>query len=64
MARVKATALEALTHNERNAPTQVGHAMNNPVVAPMLVNPPLLFEIENALTARATFNPTKYETTI
>ena len=38
---VKATTLVAPTNNERNEPMHVGHAINNPVTAPILPKPPL-----------------------
>ena len=49
---------------ERNVPAHVGHAMNNPVAAPIVLSPLPFLEIEYALTAIDAFNPTKYETTI
>lgn len=61
---VNATALVAPTNNERNDPTHVGHAMNNPVVAPILPSPPVFLVIEIALTANAVFTATRYETII
>ena len=57
---VKAIALVAPINNERNDPTQVGHAINSPVVAPIPPKPPVFFEIEIALTANAVFTATKY----
>ena len=62
IAIVNATALVAPTNNERNDPTHVGHAMNNPVVAPILPKPPDFLVIEIALTANAVFVATRYET--
>ena len=62
MAIVNATALVAPTNNERNEPTHVGHAINNPVVAPILPNPPVFFVIDIAFTANAVFAATRYET--
>ena len=64
IAMVNATALVAPINNDRNEPTHVGHAINNPVVAPILPNPPVFFVIEIALTANAVFVATRYETTI
>ena len=64
MAIVNATALVAPINNERNEPTHVGHAINNPVVAPILPNPPVFLVMEIALTANAVFVATKYETII
>ena len=64
IAMVNATAPVAPINNERNDPTHVGHAMNNPVVAPMLPSPPVFFVIEIAFTASAVFVATKYDTTI
>ena len=43
IAMVKATARVAPINNERNDPTHVGHAMNKPVVAPILPSPPVFF---------------------
>ena len=64
IAIVNATALVAPINNDKNDPTQVGHAMNNPVVAPMLPRPPVFFVIAIALTANAVFNATRYDTMI
>ena len=64
IAIVNATALVAPINNDKNDPTQVGHAMNSPVVAPMLPRPPVFLVIEIAFTASAVFTATKYETTI
>ena len=51
-------------NNDKNDPTHVGHAINNPVVAPILPNPPVFFVIEIALTASAVFVATRYDTII
>ena len=51
IAPVNATALVAPMNSDKNDPTQVGHAMNNPVAAPMLPSPPVFFVIAIALTA-------------
>ena len=59
---VNATTLVAPTNNERNEPTHVGHAINNPVVAPMLPRPPVFFVIDIAFTASAVFVATRYDT--
>ena len=64
IAIVNATALVAPINNDKNEPTHVGHAMNSPVVAPMLPRPPVFLVIEIAFTASAVFTATKYETTI
>ncbi len=64
IAIVNVIALVAPINNERNDPTHVGHAINNPVVAPILPNPPVFLVIEIALTANAVFVATRYETTI
>ena len=64
IAIVNATALVAPMNNDKNDPTHVGHAMNNPVVAPILPSPPVFFVIAIALTASAVFVATKYDTTI
>ena len=64
IAIVNATALVAPMNNDKNDPTHVGHAMNNPAVAPILPNPPVFLVIAIALTASAVFTATKYETTI
>ena len=64
IAIVNTTALVAPMNNDKNDPTQVGHAMNNPVVAPILPNPPVFLVIAIAFTASAVFTATKYETTI
>ena len=47
----------------KNVLTHVGQATNKPVVAPILVKPPLLFVIDIAFIASAVFRPTRYETT-
>ena len=49
---------------ERNVPAQVGHAINNPVAAPMLLILRPFFDIVYALIAIAEFIATKYETII
>jgi len=49
---------------DRNVPAQVGHAMNNPVAAPIVLTPLPFFEIMYALTAIDAFNATRYDTTI
>ena len=64
IAIVNATALVAPMNNDKNEPTHVGHAMNSPVVAPILPRPPVFLVTAIAFTARAVFNATKYETTI
>ena len=64
IAIVNATALVAPINNDKNEPTHVGHAINNPVVAPMLPRPPVFLVIEIAFTASAVFTATRYETTI
>ena len=64
IAIVNATALVAPMNNDKNDPTHVGHAMNNPVVAPILPKPPVFLVIAIAFTASAIFVATKYETTI
>ena len=64
IAIVNATALVAPMNNDKNDPTHVGHAMNNPVVAPILPRPPVFFVIEIALTANAVFTATRYDTII
>ena len=58
-ANVSAIPLAVPTNKERKLPAHVGHAINNPAAAP--IEPALLvfLEIENALTASATFKPTK-----
>ena len=61
---VNATELVAPMNNDKNDPTQVGHAMNNPVVAPILPSPPVFFAIEIALTANAVLTATRYDTMI
>ena len=59
IAKVNTTALDALTNKDRNVPTHVGHAINNPVVAPIPLRPPAFLETEIALIASATLRPTK-----
>ena len=61
---VNATALVAPINNVRNDPTHVGHAMNNPVVAPIPPSPPDFLVMAIALTANAVFVATRYETVI
>lgn len=51
-------------NTDKNDPAQVGHAMNNPTIAPILLAPLPFLDIVYALTAIAAFNPTKYETII
>ena len=62
IAIVNVTALVAPTNNDRNDPTHVGHAMNNPVVAPILPSPPDFLVMAIALTANAVFVATRYDT--
>ena len=64
MAIVKATALVAPTNNDKNEPIHVGHAINNPVVAPIPPRPPVFFAIDIALTANDVFAATRYDTVI
>lgn len=47
---------------DRNVPAHVGHAMNNPVAAPIVLIPRPFFDMVYALTAIAVFSPTKYDT--
>ena len=64
IAIVNATALVAPMNSDKNDPTHVGHAMNNPVVAPILPNPPVFLVIAIAFTASAVFTATRYDTII
>ena len=48
IAIVNATALVAPMNNDKNEPTHVGHAMNSPVVAPILPSPPVFLVTEQA----------------
>ena len=64
IAIVNATALVAPMNNDKNDPTHVGHAINSPVVAPMLPRPPVFLVTAIAFMASAVFTATKYETTI
>ena len=48
---------------DKNVPAHVGHAMNNPIAAPMPLAPLPFFDIVYALIAIDVFNPTKYDTT-
>ena len=64
IAIVNVTALVVPMNNDKNDPTQVGHAMNNPVVAPILPSPPVFLVIEIAFTANAVFTATRYDTII
>ena len=57
-----AIPLAAPINIDRNDPAQVGHAINSPAIAPMLLAPLPFLEIVYALTAITAFNPTKYET--
>ena len=49
---------------ERNVPAHVGHAINNPVAAPILPILRPFLDIVYALIAIEEFNATKYETII
>ena len=49
-------------NTDKNVPAHVGHAMNKPAAAPMLLAPLPFLEIVYAFTAIAAFNPTRYET--
>jgi hypothetical protein len=64
IANVNAIAPALPTKIELNAPTHVGHAINNPVVAPTLLSPPSFLKKVKALTANAVLSPTRYETII
>ena len=64
IAIVNATALVAPINNDRNDPTHVGHAMNNPVVAPIPPSPPDFLAIAIAFTTNAVFVATRYDTVI
>ena len=59
---VNATTLDDPTNIAKNVLTHVGQAMNKPVVAPIPVNPPLLYAMENALAASEVLRPTRYVT--
>lgn len=59
---VKATPLTVPTNNERKLPAHVGHAINNPVAAPIELALFPFFEIENAVKAIAALRPTRYDT--
>lgn len=63
IAIVNAIPLAVPTKIERNEPTHVGHAMNNPVIAPIPLIPLPFFDSEYALKAIAMFSATKYDTT-
>lgn len=58
-----AMPLAVPTNTDRNVPAHVGHAMNNPAAAPIVLAPLPFFDIVYALTAIDMFNPTKYDTT-
>ena len=47
----------------KNVPAHVGHAMNNPVAAPMVLVLRSFLDKAYALTAIDVFSPTRYETT-
>ena len=64
IAIVNAIALVAPKNNDKNDPTHVGHAMNSPVVAPILPSPPDFLAIAIALIANAVFVATRYDTII
>ena len=64
IAIVNAIALVEPINNDRNDPTHVGHAMNNPVVAPMPPSPPDFLVIVIAFIANAVFVATRYDTVI
>ena len=59
IAIVNVIALVEPMNNERNDPTQVGHAIKSPVVAPILPIPPVFLVIEMALTARVVLSATR-----
>ena len=58
--RVNATIPDDPTNIAKNVLTHVGQAMNRPVVAPILLKPPLFFAMENALAASDVLSPTRY----
>ncbi len=58
-ASVNAIPLAVPTNRERKLPAHVGHAINNPVAAPIVLAPLVFLETEKALTAIATFRATK-----
>ena len=64
IAIVNAIALVAPINSDRNDPTHVGHAMNNPVVAPIPPSPPNFLAIATAFTTNAIFVETRYDTVI
>ena len=57
---VNVTALAEPIKRAKNVLRHVGQATNTPVMAPMLVKPPLFLVIDIALTASAVFKPTRY----
>ena len=59
-----AIPLAVPTNIERKLPAHVGHAMNNPAAAPIVLTPLPFFEIAYALIAIEVLRPTKYETII
>ena len=59
-----AIPLAVPTKIDKNVHAHVGHAMNNPVAAPIVPIPLPFFDIVYALTAIDMFNPTKYDTII
>ena len=61
---VRAIPLAVPTKIDRKEPAQVGHAINNPVIAPIELAPLPFFVIEYAPTAIDVFNPTRYDTMI
>ena len=61
-AMVKAIPLAVPTKIDKKDPAHVGQAINNPVAAPTVLIPLPFLEIVKALTARAIFNPTRYDT--
>lgn len=59
---VSAIPLAVPTKIDKNEPAHVGHAMNNPVIAPTVLMPLFFFEIVMALIAIDIFRPTRYDT--
>ena len=57
------TAVVEPTNTVKNAPAHVGQAIKRPVIAPMLLRPPLFFVMDIAFIASEVFRPTRYDTT-
>ena len=57
------TAVVEPINTAKNVPAHVGQAIKRPVIAPILLRPPLFFVMDMAFIASEVLSPTRYDTT-